>query len=65
MKSRADKPGIPNNEKLDTKFTNPDIATNNTIDGITILNWEFEFQNATHTDTFKQYEVSPDNVVQQ
>ena len=38
---------------------------NDAIDGITIFNCEFKFQNATHADTVKEDEVWPDNLVQQ
>ena len=37
--------------------TNPDLAKNIAIDGITIFIYGFKFQNATHVDTIKQYEV--------
>ena len=29
---------------------------------MTIFNYGFKFQNATHADTIKQYEVWPDNL---
>ena len=38
---------------------------NNTIDGMTFFNCEFKFQNVTYVNTVKQYEVWPDNLVQQ
>ena len=38
---------------------------NDAIDGVTIFNCGFKFQNATYADTVKQYEVWPDNLVQQ
>ena len=38
---------------------------NDAIDGMTIFNYGFEFQNATHVDIVKQYEVWLDNLVQQ
>ena len=31
--------------------------SNDAIDGMTIFNGEFKFQNATHADTVKQYEL--------
>ena len=65
MKSRADLFGIPNNEQLNTECTNPDLAVNDAIDGMTIFNCGFKFQNATHADTVKQYEVWLNNLVQQ
>ena len=56
-KSRADLFGIPNNKELKTECTNPDLAKNNAIDGMTIFNCGLKFQNVTHVDTVKQYEV--------
>ena len=38
---------------------------NDAIDGMTIFNCGFKFQNASHVDTVKQYEVWLDNLVQQ
>ena len=38
---------------------------NDTIYGMTNFNCEFKFQNATHVDTVKQYEVWPENLIQQ
>ena len=37
------------------------LAMNDTLDGMNILNCEFEFQNVTHTDNVKQYKIRPDN----
>ena len=56
---------IPNNEQLNTKFTNPDLAVNNVINGMTIFNCGFKLQNGTQADTVKKYEVWLDNLVQQ
>ena len=63
MKSRADLFEIPNNEYLNTECINSDLAVNNAIDGTTIFNCGFKFQNATHVDTVKEYEVWPDYLV--
>ena len=38
---------------------------NDAIDGMTIFNYGFKFQNSTHVDTVKQSKVWPDNLVQQ
>ena len=57
MKSRAELFGIPNNEYLNIECTNPDLAMNNAIDGMTTFNCGFKFQNATHADTVKQSKV--------
>ena len=59
MKSRAqaDLFGIPNNKYLNTECTNPDLAMNDAINGMTIFHCGLKFQNATHVDTIKQYEV--------
>ena len=38
---------------------------NDAIDGMTNFNCGFKFQNATHVDTVKQYEVWPENLIQQ
>ena len=57
MKSRADLFGVPNNEQLNTECTNPDLATNDAVDDMRIFNCGFKFQNTTHMDTVKQYEV--------
>ena len=32
-----------------------DLATNDTVDGINLFNFGFEFQKATHANTVKQY----------
>ena len=50
---------------LASPYTNPDLSMNYVIDGMTIFNCGFKFQNATHADTVKQYEVWLDNLVQQ
>ena len=44
-------------EYPNTSCTNPDLSTNGAIDDVTIYKCEFKFQNTTHTDTVKQYEV--------
>ena len=56
-KSRADLFENPVNEQLKTESTNPNLVTNDAIDGMT--------ENATRADTVKQYEVWLDNLVQQ
>ena len=38
---------------------------NDAIDGMKIFNCGFKFQNTSHADTVKQYEVWLDNLVQQ
>ena len=48
-----------------TESTISDPATSYAIDGMTIFNCGFNFQNATHPDSVKQYEVWLDNLVQQ
>ena len=50
---------------INTECTNPDLSMKDAIDGVTISNCGFKFQNAIHTDIVKQYEVWPDNLVQQ
>ena len=42
---------------MNTECTNPDLVVNDAIDGMSIFNCEFKFQNATHVDTVKQYEI--------
>ena len=37
--------------------------TNDTVDGIKIFNCGFKFQNSTHVDIVKQYEVWLDDLV--
>ena len=64
-KSRADLFRNPNKEQLNTECTNPDLAMNDAIDGMTIFNCGYKFHNALHLDSVKQYEVWPDNLVQQ
>ena len=46
-------------------YKNPDLAMNDVIDGITIFNCRFKFQNAIHVDTIKQYELWLGDLVQQ
>ena len=46
------------------KCTNPNLALNDAIDGMTIFNCGFKFQNITHADTVKENEVWVDNLVQ-
>ena len=46
-------------------ITNSDLVINDAIDGMTIFNGGFKFQNATHVDTVKKYEVQPYSLVQQ
>ena len=41
--------------ELNTQRTNPDLVINNAIDGMTIFNYEFKFQNATNEEAAKQY----------
>ena len=41
MKSRVDPFGFPNNELLKTEYTNPDLATNDAMDGMMIFNCGF------------------------
>ena len=43
---------------------NPDLAMKDGIDGVTIFNCGFKFQNAKHVDSVKQHEIWPDNLVQ-
>ena len=64
-KSRADLFESPINEQLKTEGINPNLVTSDAIDGMTIFNCVFKFQNSTHADTVKQYEVWPENLVQQ
>ena len=63
MKSRADLFGILNNNQINNEYTNPDLATNDAIDGMAIFNCGLKFQNSTQADTVKHYEVWLDNLV--
>ena len=64
-KSRADLFKSPINEQLKTEGTNPNLVTSDAIDGMTIFNCGFKFQNSTHAGIVKQCEVWLNNVVQQ
>ena len=38
-----------------------DLAMNDTLDGMNILNCGFKFQNVTHKDNVKRYKIWPDD----
>ena len=42
-----------------------DLATNDTVDCMNFFNCGFEFQNAIHADTVKQYDIWSDDLVRQ
>ena len=54
-----------NNTQLNVECTNRDLSPNDAIDGMKIFNCGFKFQNSTHADAVQEYEVWPDNLVQQ
>ena len=63
MKSRADLFETANNRELKLECTNSDLATNNTIDGMIVsLIFRIPHKWTLHVN---QYEVWPDNLVQQ
>ena len=41
-----------------------DLTENDTVDGMKICNYGFEFQNATHAENVKQYKAWLDDLVQ-
>ena len=63
-KSRAALFGTSDNKYIAKQCTSLDLRMNNAVDDMNIFNCGFEFY-IIRSDTVKQYEVWPDNLVQQ